>query len=255
MKNLILTTLISVFILSACSNQTVENENIEIETAPEVEATTETKDLSFDGPYYTSEEGWEAFVSKNMGIRFKYLKEPGYYAQQSRIMERDGKIILLVNFEGDEYACEEKNCEYIDGRYFEELGEAFGIFEKSKEESIEDAILKLVSDEGKNPEDCKVVKSDDGNRKIAKIELIEPIEVTENEIAEDESGLPSEIVEELIRNNKLRELCSDYAGTWTFPLGGQYFIYDDENHKNIFIFAKERGMGMSWIAPSTIEFM
>jgi hypothetical protein len=250
MKNLILTTLISVFILSACSNQTVENENIEIETAPEAEAKTETKDLSFDGPYYTSEEGWDAFVSKSMGIRFKYLKEPEY-DQQSRIMEKDGKIILLANFEED---CEEKDCEYIDGMYFTELGEAFGIFEKSKEESIDDAILKLVSDEAENPEDCKVVKFDDGNRKTAKIESVEPIEVTEDEIKEMEDPFPEEIIERIIRNKKLRELCSDYAGDWSFP-SGQYFIYDDENHKDIFIFAKESGMGMSWIAPSTIEFM
>ena len=259
MKNLIFAILISIFVFSACNNQEV------IENDPELETKTETKDLSFDGPYYTSEDGWDAFVSKSMGIRFKYFKEhedENYNARyDARIMERDGKIILLVNFEDDEYACEEKNCEYIDGRYFTELGEAFGIFKKSKEESIDDAILKLVSDEGKNPEECKVVKFDEGNRKTAKIESAEPIELTEAEIEGTEeyekygNSLPSERIEESIRNNKLRELCSDYAGAWTIPMGGQYFIYDDENHKDIFIFAKKGGMGMSWIAPSTIEFM
>lgn len=243
MKNLIFAISISIFVFSACNNQEV------IENDPE------TKDLSFDGPYYSSEEGWDTFMSKSMGIRFKYFKEHEDGDYDARIIERDGKIILLVNFKDDESACEEKNCEYIDGRYFTKLGEAFDIFEKSKEEPIEDAILKLVSDEGKNPEECKVVKFDDGNRKTAKIKSVEPIEVTEAEIAEYENGLPSEIIEELIRNNKLRELCSDYAGAWTIPGGDQYFIYDDENHKDIFIFAKKSGMGMSWIAPSTIEFM
>lgn len=216
--------MICIFVFSACSNQEIIENNSEIETEKENHL----------------EEGWEVFMSKSIGIRFEYFKEPEYIDQDARIIERDGKIILLVNFEDDEYT---------------ELGELFDILEKSEEASIEDAILKLVSDEGKNPEDCKVVKSDDGNRKIAKIESAEPIEVTEAEIAEYENGLPPEINEEVIRNNKLRELCSDYGGAWTIPMGGQYFIYDDENHKDIFIFAKERGMGMSWIDPSTIEFM
>jgi hypothetical protein len=244
MKNLIFAISISIFVFSACNNQEVIENDSELEMKPE------TRDLSFDGPYYTSEEGWDAFVSKSMGIRFKYRKE-SEYVPQSRIIERDGKIILLDYYGED---CEEKDCEYIDGQYFSELGEAFGIFEKSKEESIEDAILKLVSDEGKNPEDCKVVKFDDGNRKTAKIESTEPIEVTEAELEGLEEKEIWHGAEESIRNNKLRELCSDYAGAWTIPMGGQYFIYDNENHKDIFIFAKEGGMGVSWIAPSTIEF-
>ncbi len=244
MKNLIFAILISIFVFSACNNQEV------IENNPEIE----TEKVSFEDKNQESslEEGWEVFVSKSIGIRFEYFKEHEDGAYDARIIERDGKIILLVDFEGE---CEEKNCEYIDGRYFTEIGEPFDILEKSKEESIEDAILKLVSDEGKNPENCKVVKSDDGNRKIAKIKSAEPIELTEADI----EGLEEEEIwhgaEEAIINNKLRDLCSDYAGAWTIPMGGQYFIYDDENHKDIFIFAKERGMGMYWTDPSTIEFM
>ena len=110
------------------------------------------------------------------------------------------------------------------------------VFQKDPNVSIEDAILKLIEDEGKGPSDCIIEKAD----KI-KIDLANPTITHTNEelerIAEadaqaeaDGGPFNGDWMKRKIYNERLVELCSEYAEpAWlgTSKSIGSYFLYDD----------------------------
>ena len=125
------------------------------------------------------------------------------------------------------------------------------VFEKSADKTIEDSILDIIKNEGKDPKNCKVELRDteaSGNREYV-IDLADPLVYTKDEENEirlaDENWTPDagpfngDYKKMEIRNKRLIENCSAYAdplGLATSTTAPSMFLYNDARTKTKFVF-------------------
>jgi ribosomal protein S16 len=112
------------------------------------------------------------------------------------------------------------------------------IFDKKENETLEDAIKKLIRQQGKNPANCKVVKEQNGEKEKAWIELAREYNPTEEELMKH-SNSPEHFRKWIAVGAKTAELCSIFSPPSTPGLS--IFEYDSAKNKRKFIFEKLRG--------------
>ncbi|MFA6305563.1 MAG: hypothetical protein WC651_02425 [Candidatus Gracilibacteria bacterium] len=164
------------------------------------------------------------YVSKNLGIKFQYPQgfEDKAVEQGNKIMYPSWSPIMYI-----------------------------AVFEKTAGEKIEDSILNIIKQEGKNPNNCKVVKKSTkevGNQEYM-IDLADPISYTKDEQEEirladknrtpDAGPVDGEYKKREIYNKRLVENCSAYAdplGLGTSSSIGSMFLYNDAVSKTKFVY-------------------
>ena len=159
-------------------------------------------------------DGCEIFESEKFGIRFKYRK--GHKYGPSIIEERNNEIIsLLPSHESYLEDCEENElCKIINNKPYSPDAGSIMIFSKLEDETIEEAIQNIIEQEGKNPDDCKIVEIETVSKELKTLKI-------------DSAEL---IVEVGLQQEKLNNLCSMYAkGEGLFTL--RIFLYDENKSK------------------------
>jgi len=189
------------------------------------------------------------YVSEKFGIKFQV---------NSYIVDS------YFEFYGDELR------ESENGIGFDTHGDRIKVFYKEEDQSIESAILELIENEGKDPNDCIVVQKEAESyiNDHYIIDLVDPeIVHTEEEldrIAEAEvqaelDGGPfgATWMEKKIYNEHLIDLCTEYAdplGLATSTTIPSYFEYNDEKAKNRFVFLNGTA-DKEFYEWNTIEFI
>lgn len=171
-----------------------------------------------------SDEQSETYVSKNLGIKFQYPQ--GFIGQAVE----QGNEIMVPSWSPIMY---------------------IAVFEKSADETIENSILNIVKNEGKDPKNCKVVLRDtekSGNQEYV-IDLATPITYTKEEQTEirladknwtpDAGPVNGDYKKMEIYNKRLIDNCSSYAdplGLATSTTAPSMFLYNDSQSKTKFVF-------------------
>lgn len=167
------------------------------------------------------------YISTNLGIKFKY--PDGF---EHKAFEQGNKIF------------------YPD--WSEEM--YIAVFEKPEVQNIEDSILELVKNIGKNLENCKVVNNGEyyANPKFEMyvLDLVNPniiysneeldeIKLADVEAKNDGGPFNGEWKKRQIYNKRLVDNCSEYAeplGLGTSSSRSSYFLYNGTTDKTKFIF-------------------
>ncbi|MFH0891400.1 MAG: hypothetical protein V1867_01325 [Candidatus Falkowbacteria bacterium] len=169
------------------------------------------------------------YRSFNLGIEFTRAMP-----SKTLVYEKGDKINILW-LRSDKYQAapchEDKGCYSIMGNTYDDGSQEITVFSKSSDETIEEAIKKLITREGKNPDDCKVVVKDYKEKKWVHMELAEPYEPSKEELNTfNMDGPGSASAKERIIEGKIREKC--YFHTPSANFTGSYnhsFIYDPKN--------------------------
>lgn len=189
-------------------------------------------------------EGCEIFESEKFGIRFGYKKGNKY--GPSVIEERDNEIIsLLPSHESYLEDCEENElCKIINNKPYSPDAGSIMIFNKPENETVNEAIQNIIEQEGKNPDDCKIVETETVSEELKALEIdsAEPIVI-------DDEGIEYEnwMIEAGLRGKKLTDLCSKYTSG--------YFLYNENKSKTKFIFLSSTGMDAPFYDPASIRFV
>lgn len=167
------------------------------------------------------------YVSANLGIKFEYPE--GF---EDKAIEEENKIFYP---------------EWIPNMYI-------AVFEKPADEKMEDAIMGLIEEKAKNPENCRVVAKGEywANPKYESFNLdlanpnisysdeeLEEIKLADLEAEEDGGPFDGEWKKREIYNKRLVENCSEYAeplGLGTSKSIGSLFLYSESMSKTKFIF-------------------
>ncbi|MCK5320657.1 hypothetical protein KAJ61_04675 [Candidatus Parcubacteria bacterium] len=167
------------------------------------------------------------FINKNLGIKFDYSSVE---FKEKLVVENNQIIYHYLNSD---------NIEYI------------SLFTKKANQTIEDAILDVIKNEGRDPKNCKVVNKEKyyGNPdyQVYRLDLANPTIIYSEEelerirladIEAEQNGGPfnGEHQKQAIRNERLIKACSYYAdplGLGTSKTIPSIFIY---NNKNKFVF-------------------
>lgn len=174
----------------------------------------------FDNPNERNAGGQATYVSEKLGIQFTYPKEI-----QGRLTEQ-GNVI--------------RDPQGGDNGYIM-------VFDKSEDETIDSALLRLVSETDRDSSKCKVVKKE---------EHIYIIDLVDSNFAytEDEQRLIKKMIEDqkkdsnqygedfakdVIYNQRLVSACSTYAHPkWpaTSKVTDSIFLYDETKSKTTFVY-------------------
>ncbi|MFA5994565.1 MAG: hypothetical protein WC823_06440 [Parcubacteria group bacterium] len=187
-----------------------------------------------------------------------------YAASKDRpIYEKDGIIQYLWQINDDWSASvgmegyEPMNIaekKYAIVPFLEKSQEGIMIFDKKESETLEDAIKRLIRQQGKNPSNCKIVKEQDGEKEKARIELASEYKPTEKELRDIglPEGIAQSVKESFAIGAKKRELCSMFCNAG--GPGVSVFEYDSKKNKSKFIFEQASGYDSS-INFHTVEFL
>ncbi len=198
------------------------------------------------------------YTSIDNVIEFNYLK-----SLENPLYEKNGIIQFLwplktaqsnpLNF--PKYQTISVNEEkYVLKPFLEGFDEGIMIIEKEEQEMLEDAIRKLIKEQGKDPNDCKIAKRQDGEKEIAWIELVQEYKPTEEDLIS--TNLPEEttltIKESFSIGTRTREICSTFSSAG--GPGLSFFEYDSNKTKTSFIFKQASGYDSS-INFSSVNFL
>ncbi|MBA3046940.1 hypothetical protein KKC83_03265 [Patescibacteria group bacterium] len=143
------------------------------------------------------------------------------------------------------------------------------VLQKSANKTIEDSILKLVEQEGKDINNCKVIKWDgESKNEEFRVTLITPISefsFTEEEIKIIEEAdknpdgpIDGKFERQLIYNKHAIELCSHYAdplNLGTCSNFGNIFLYNELKSKTKFLFLSPTNCDPYFYKYNTIELL
>ena len=167
------------------------------------------------------------FINKDLGIKFDYSS----IGLKEKLIVKNNQIIY--------HYPNSNNIEYI------------SLFTKKANQTIEDAILDIIKNEGKDPKNCKVVNEEKYFRNpdyqayrldlanstiIYSEQELERIKIANIEAEQDGGPFNGEHQKQVIRNERLIKACSYYAdplGLGTSSTIPSRFIY---NNKNKFVF-------------------
>lgn len=165
------------------------------------------------------------YLNNDLGIKFKYT-HPEFHKK--------------LNLEGNRLYYKDPGNEIIGGGSWGYV--YIELFVKNDNENIEEAILNLVRNSGKDPSNCRVVKEGDiYTLDLSKLKTYNQEELGEIEMAEIDSkkyGGPvdGDWKRREIYNNTLIDNCTEYAdrgGLGTSKTVPSYFLY---NGKDRFVF-------------------
>jgi hypothetical protein len=184
------------------------------------------------------------YRSFNLGVEFAFRP-----AENSFVYEKENVLKILQNKKISKENCTEDSACYLvlDNPYFLGVGE-ITIFNKSSEESINEAIEKLIKKEGKDPTNCDIkVKDLDNNKKEISVEyknLYEPLET--NDVS---AGL----VHKTEFEKEANEICSRFVQGPGPGAGG--FIYNPVESEIVFAYIYSQGLDALDIQPESIRFI
>lgn len=197
------------------------------------------------------------YESEALGIRFKWMFD---------IFDSEGNFNRKGNL--DDYLDESE-----DKISFEGMGGVIEVLKKNEDESIEEAVLNLVAAEGKNPEDCTLVKSDYYETKngLYKLDLADPqINYSEEELSQiaeaEEKELNGslehyfespEYIKMLIYRENLIQACGHYSDPIGIAHGKSWpalFEYNDYIAPDRFVFL-QASLDIHFYEMGSIEFL
>jgi hypothetical protein len=207
--------------------------------------------------YLLTEDGY--YRSVNHGLEFRL----GNLAKDEFVYEDESGIRTISEYQP--HSCNNEWEEKLKGKFVSINGRQFMDFhrndisflKKSSDETIQQALTRLIKSEGKNPLNCDIKIIDMGGKegegkKYAIIQLSENAKVTETDINSFIKANPSFTkdgpIGNIVRSDKLEKLCSKYAEDSRY---GKWYFWDENNKTELVGFSH---LGDSWINPYTIRF-
>ncbi|MEA3295597.1 MAG: hypothetical protein U9Q27_00430, partial [Patescibacteria group bacterium] len=193
---------------------------------------------------------WQTYRNEEFGIKFKYGKK------DTEIKIEKNKITATFNKEP----------------YYNFNGEII-VFEKSKDETIEHAIEKIIKEEDINLEDCKIITkkqnmSENSNNINISVLLKEDYEPSDDEVMAEIGYIDSlenldficettpecEWAKQKLLEERTELKCSQYAGCFGYKCLSN-FVYQPNNSKQKFIYIKARKGTPSFWKWDSIEIL
>ncbi len=176
------------------------------------------------------------------------------------IKEENNKIYSLIKY-SDRYqkaidtCSEDEGCVEIEGVKYNQGAGVVKIFDKNKNDSLEESILALIEKENKDSSNCKVNIQNYQFGKLATIELVDSLSPT-NEEVEDWFREKSSINHNFSGRDVLAEKAAEMCSTFTCSYGPciRHFLYNDEV-KDVFVYFSTGGWDASLIDQEGIKIV